>query len=137
MHIEGIIEATTIGGLVYGYESHEGIKANIDAHLAPALIDLPADNINAAMLKLDMLAKGNSFAKSDIKSAFLSAQGRRLGLLVSELLGSRVHDSLEVALTLACGDSARDIAEARVMVCPADRLTSGLLDLQCGAGWSK
>ena len=55
--VEGIGEATTIGGLAYGYESPEGIKANIDAHLAPALIGLAADNINAAMLKLDKLAK--------------------------------------------------------------------------------
>lgn len=39
--VEGIGEATTIGGLAYGYESPEGIKANIDAYLAPALIGLP------------------------------------------------------------------------------------------------
>ncbi len=72
--VEGIGEATTIGGLAYGYESPEGIKANIDAHLAPALIGLEADNINAAMLKLDKLAKGNTFAKSGIESALLDAQ---------------------------------------------------------------
>ena len=114
--VEGIGEATTIGGLAYGYESPEGIKANIDAHLAPALIGLAADNINAAMLKLDKLAKGNTFAKSGIESALLDAQGKRLGLPVSELLGGRVRDSLEVAWTLASGDTARDIAEARHML---------------------
>lgn len=80
--VEGIGEATTIGGLAYGYESPEGIKANIDAHLAPALIGLAADNINAAMLRLDKLAKGNTFAKSGIESALLDAQGKRLGLPV-------------------------------------------------------
>lgn len=114
--IEGIGEATTIGGLAYGYESPEGIKANIDAYLAPALIGLPAGNINAAMLKLDKLAKGNTFAKSGIESALLDAQGKRLGLPVSELLGGRVRDSLEVAWTLASGDTARDIAEAEHML---------------------
>ncbi|MFJ4376226.1 muconate cycloisomerase family protein [Pseudomonas japonica] len=114
--VEGIGEATTIGGLAYGYESPEGIKANIDAHLAPALIGLSADNINAAMLKLDKLAKGNTFAKSGIESALLDAQGKRLGLPVSELLGGRVRDSLEVAWTLASGDTARDIAEAQHML---------------------
>lgn len=114
--VEGIGEATTIGGLAYGYESPEGIKANIDAHLAPALIGLAADNINAAMLKLDKLAKGNTFAKSGIESALLDAQGKRLGLAVSELLGGRVRDSLEVAWTLASGDTARDIAEAQHML---------------------
>ncbi|MCG8294750.1 muconate cycloisomerase family protein [Pseudomonas entomophila] len=114
--IEGIGEATTIGGLAYGYESPEGIKANIDAYLAPALVGLPAGNINAAMLKLDKLAKGNTFAKSGIESALLDAQGKRLGLPVSELLGGRVRDSLEVAWTLASGDTARDIAEAEHML---------------------
>nr|WP_294980447.1 muconate cycloisomerase family protein [uncultured Pseudomonas sp.] len=114
--VQGIGEATTIGGLAYGYESPEGIKANIDAYLAPALVGMAADNINAAMLKLDKLAKGNTFAKSGIESALLDAQGKRLGLPVSELLGGRVRDSLEVAWTLASGDTARDIAEALHML---------------------
>jgi muconate cycloisomerase len=114
--IEGIGEATTIGGLAYGYESPESIKANIDAHLAPALVGLDANNINAAMQRLDKIAKGNTFAKSGIESALLDAQGKRLGLPVSELLGGRVRDSLEVAWTLASGDTARDIAEAEQML---------------------
>ena len=114
--IEGIGEATTIGGLAYGYESPESIKANIDAHLAPMLVGKPADNINAAMQTLDKIAKGNTFAKSGIESALLDAQGKRLGLPVSELLGGRVRDSLEVAWTLASGDTARDIAEAEQML---------------------
>jgi muconate cycloisomerase len=46
----------------------------------------------------------------------LDAQGKRLGLPVSELLGGRVRDSLEVAWTLASGDTARDIAEAEHML---------------------
>ena len=114
--IEGIGEATTIGGLAYGYESPESIKANIDAHLAPMLTGKPAANINAAMQTLDKIAKGNTFAKSGIESALLDAQGKRLGLPVSELLGGRVRDSLEVAWTLASGDTARDIAEAEQML---------------------
>lgn len=113
---EGIGESTTIGGLAYGCESPESIKRNIDAHLAPALIGLDAGNINAAMLKLEVIAKGNTFAKSGIESALLDAQGKRLGLPVSELLGGRVRDSLEVAWTLASGDTARDIGEAEQML---------------------
>ncbi|MCU1716931.1 muconate cycloisomerase family protein [Pseudomonas sp. 5P_3.1_Bac2] len=114
--IEGIGESTTIGGLAYGNESPESIKQNIDSHFAPMLRGLPASNINAAMHKLDLLAKGNNFAKSGIESALLDAQGKRLGLPVSELLGGRVHDSLEVAWTLASGNTARDIAEAEQML---------------------
>ncbi|MFP6847278.1 MAG: muconate cycloisomerase family protein [Pseudomonas sp.] len=113
---EGIGESTTIGGLAYGNESPESIKQNIDSHLGPLLVGQDAANINAAMLRLDKAAKGNTFAKSGLESALLDAQGKRLSLPVSELLGGRVRDSLEVAWTLASGDTARDIAEAEQML---------------------
>ncbi|MFJ3681356.1 muconate cycloisomerase family protein [Pseudomonas sp. NPDC090208] len=111
--IEGIGESTTVGGLSYAYESPESIKTNIDCHLAPALIGLAASNINAAMQRLDKVAKGNTFAKSGLESALLDAQGKRSGLAVSELLGGRVRDSLEVGWVLASGDTARDVDEAQ------------------------
>ncbi|RJG08837.1 muconate cycloisomerase [Pseudomonas cavernicola] len=114
--IEGIGEATTIGGLSYGNESPDSIKTNLDCHFAPLLIGQDASNINAAMLRLDKVIKGNTFAKSGVESALLDAQGKRLGLPVSELLGGRVRDSLEVAWTLASGDTAKDIAEAEHML---------------------
>jgi len=114
--IEGLGESTTIGGLAYGNESPESIKQNIDSHLAPLLVGQDAGNINAAMQRLDKAAKGNTFAKSGLESALLDAQGKRLGLPVSELLGGRVRDSLEVAWTLASGDTVKDIAEAEQML---------------------
>lgn len=88
------------------------------------------------MLKLDKLAKGNTFAKSGIESALLDAQGKRLGLPVSELLGGRVRDSLEVAWTLASGDTARDIAEAQHMldIQPAPRVQAENRRQPGGAG---
>jgi muconate cycloisomerase len=93
----------------------KGIKANIDAHLAPALIGLAADNINAAMLAWTSWPRATP-SPSPARNALLDAQGKRLGLPVSELLGGRVRDSLEVAWTLASGDTARDIAEAQHML---------------------
>ncbi|MFJ1340128.1 muconate cycloisomerase family protein [Pseudomonas caricapapayae] len=114
--IEGLGESTTIGGLAYGNESPESIKQNIDSYFAPLLIGQDASNINAAMQRLDKVIKGNTFARSGIESALLDAQGKRQGLAVSELLGGRVRDSLEVAWTLASGDTARDIAEAEQML---------------------
>ncbi|MBS7661614.1 muconate cycloisomerase family protein [Pseudomonas lalucatii] len=114
--IEGLGESTTIGGLAYGNESPESIKQNIDSYLGPLLVGQDATNINACMQRLDKAAKGNTFAKSGIESALLDAQGKRLGLAVSELLGGRVRDGLEVAWTLASGDTAKDIAEAEQML---------------------
>ncbi|MDR5735757.1 muconate/chloromuconate family cycloisomerase [Caballeronia sp. LZ025] len=114
--IEGIGEATTIGGLSYGEESPEGIKLTIDTYLAPALIGQDATNINAAMLTLNKVARGNRFAKSGLETALLDAQGKRLGVPVSALLGGAVRKTLPVLWTLASGDTARDIEEAEMLL---------------------
>ncbi|WP_175942321.1 muconate/chloromuconate family cycloisomerase [Caballeronia sp. BCC1704] len=114
--IEGIGEATTIGGLSYGEESPEGIKLTIDTYLAPALIGQDAANINAAMLKLNKVARGNRFAKSGIETALLDAQGKRLGVPVSALLGGSARETLPVLWTLASGDTHRDIEEAEMFL---------------------
>lgn len=110
--IEGIGEATTIGGLSYGEESPEGIKLTIDTYLAPALIGQDAANIHGAMARLNKVARGNRFAKSALETALLDAQGKRLGVPLATLLGGTVRDALPVLWTLASGDTARDIEEA-------------------------
>jgi muconate cycloisomerase len=114
--IEGIGEATTIGGLSYGEESPEGIKLTIDTYLAPALVGQDATNINAAMLKLNKVARGNRFAKSGIETALLDAQGKRLGAPVRSLLGGAARETLPVLWTLASGDTHRDIEEAEMLL---------------------
>ncbi|WP_031360879.1 muconate/chloromuconate family cycloisomerase [Caballeronia sordidicola] len=114
--IEGIGEATTIGGLSYGEESPEGIKLTIDTYLAPAIVGHDATNINDAMLKLNKVARGNRFAKCAIETALLDAQGKRLGVPVSTLLGGTVRKTLPVLWTLASGDTQRDIEEAEMLL---------------------
>lgn len=114
--IEGWGEATTIGGLNYGEESPESIKANIDAHIAPLILGIDGASVAQVMAKLRKTIQGNRFAKCAIETALLDAQGQRLGVPVSELLGGRVRDTLPVAWTLASGDTAKDIAEAEVML---------------------
>ncbi|EIK95136.1 muconate cycloisomerase [Pseudomonas sp. M47T1] len=129
--IEGIGESTTIGGLSYGNESPDSIKVNIDTHITALLIGQAADNINAAMQRIERSVRGNTFAKSGIESALLDAQGKRRGLAVSELLGGRLRDSLPVAWTLASGDTGRDIAEAEKML---DVRRHRIFKLKIGAG---
>lgn len=114
--IEGIGEATTIGGLSYGEESPEGIKLAIDTYLAPALAGLDATNIHAAMQRLEKVARGNRFAKSALETALLDAQGKRLNVPVSTLLGGAVRSRMPVLWTLASGDTARDIEEAESLL---------------------
>lgn len=110
--IEGLGEATTIGGLSYGNESPEGIKLTIDTYLAPALANEDATNVHAAMARLGKVARGNRFAKSALETALLDAQAKRLGVPLSTLLGGAVRPALPALWTLASGDTTRDIEEA-------------------------
>jgi muconate cycloisomerase len=111
--IEGIGESTTIGGLSYGEESPESIKLNIDTYFTPLLIGQNACNIHSAMRLLDKNIQANRIAKSGIETALLDAQGKRLGVPISTLLGGAVTDKLPVLWTLASGDTQKDIEEAR------------------------
>ncbi|WDA35444.1 muconate cycloisomerase family protein [Sphingobium sp. YC-XJ3] len=114
--IVGIGEATTIGGLSYGPESPEGIKLAIDTYFAPLLAECDATRPAGAMARLAAHIAGNHFAKSAIETALLDAQGQRVGLSVSELVGGRVRDRLPVLWTLASGNTALDIEEAEAMI---------------------
>lgn len=114
--IVGIGEGTTIGGLAYGGESPEGMKLAIDTYFAPVMIGQDATRVQVLMARIGKVVKENRFAKSAVETALLDAQGKRLGLPVSELLGGRRRDRLPVAWTLASGDTAKDIAEAERML---------------------
>lgn len=114
--IVGIGEATTIAGLAYGPEAPETIKLAIDTYFAPLLENRDATRPAAAMALLARHIVGNTFAKCAIETALLDAQGKRLGLPVSELVGGRRVETLPVLWTLASGDTSRDIAEAEQML---------------------
>ncbi|MCA0257494.1 MAG: muconate/chloromuconate family cycloisomerase [Proteobacteria bacterium] len=114
--VVGIGEGATIGGLAYGGESPETMKVAIDSYFAPVMIGQNAARVQALMARIGKMVKENRFAKSAVETALLDAQGKRLGLPVSELLGGRRRDRLAVAWTLASGDTAKDIAEAEKML---------------------
>jgi muconate cycloisomerase len=114
--IEGIGEATSIGGLSYGDQSPEGIKLVIDTYLAPALIGCDATNVNPTMAAAAAKVQGHSFAKSAIETALWDAQGRRMKQPIHALLGGAMRSSLPVLWTLASGDRDHDIAEAKDLI---------------------
>jgi muconate cycloisomerase len=114
--IVGFGEGTTIGGLSYGAESPEGIKLTIDTYVAPLLRTADLTRVAATMATIGQAVIGNHFAKCAVETALLDAQGKRVGLPVSELLGGARRDALPVAWTLASGDTGRDIAEAQRML---------------------
>ncbi|MFG1241884.1 muconate/chloromuconate family cycloisomerase [Xanthobacter sp. V7C-4] len=112
----GVGEGTTIGGLSYSEESPEGIKLTIDTYIAPLLLGADATRVAALMASVKRAVKGNRFARCAVETALLDAHGRRLGVPVSEFFGGRQRDTLEVAWTLASGDTATDIEEAEAML---------------------
>ncbi|MDF0709227.1 muconate/chloromuconate family cycloisomerase [Muricauda sp. 334s03] len=114
--VEGIGESTTIGGLSYGEESPEAMMVNLNTYFIPLLLGMDATNIHAIMNKLEKNIKGNPITKSGIETALLDAQGKRLGVSVSTLLGGSQHTALDVLWTLASGDTEKDIAEAEKLI---------------------
>ena len=74
--IEGVGEATTIGGLAYGEEIPESIKVNIDTYFAPLLQGMDATRPGAALARARKLFQGNRFAKCAIETALFDAQAR-------------------------------------------------------------
>ncbi len=114
--IVGVGEGTTIGGLAYGGESPESMKLSIDRYVSQVIIGQDASRVQALMARVGKMIKDNRFARSAVETALLDAQGKRVGLPVSELMGGRRRDRLPVAWTLASGDTGRDIEEAETML---------------------
>jgi muconate cycloisomerase len=108
----GVGEAATLGGPRWSEESVEGIKAVIDAHLAPAVLGLDASRFEAAAAAMDAAAKRNNAAKGAIESALFDAVGKTLGVPAVQLLGGTVREAMPVYWTLASGDPAQEIEEA-------------------------
>jgi muconate cycloisomerase len=108
----GVGEAATLGGPRWSEESVEGIKAVIDAHLAPAMLGADASRFEAAAARMDAAAKRNNAAKAAIESALFDAVGRTLGVPAAQLLGGVLRDRMPVFWTLASGDPAQEIEEA-------------------------
>lgn len=116
---QGVIgwgEATTIGGLSYGSESPEAIKSAIECYLAPLLCGKTFNGVAALAEVMNASVKGNTFAKSALETAFLDAQGKVLGLPVSDLLGGALTERLPVLWTLASGDTEKDIEEGKCLL---------------------
>ncbi len=112
----GIGEATTIGGLSYGPESPDSIRLTLETYIKPLLVGKPFISVGATMALLDKAIVGNRFAKCATEIALYDALGHRLQVPVSELLGGRIVDRLNVLWVLASGNLEKDIAEAEQMI---------------------
>ncbi|TNE35264.1 MAG: muconate cycloisomerase [Alphaproteobacteria bacterium] len=114
--IVGLGEATTIGGLAYGEESPESMKVNIETYFAPLLKTCDADDPASAMALLEKHIVGNRFAKCAVETALYDGLGHAEGKPVSDYFGGAQTGRLEVAWTLASGDTGADIDEGERML---------------------
>ncbi len=113
---EGWGEGTAIGGMSYGPESPESIRLAIDSYIAPAILGLDGDDINAITQRVEKLVRGNPIARCAVETALWDGLARRLDVSVAQLFGGPVRETMPVAWTLASGRSESDIDEARQMI---------------------
>ncbi len=118
--LTGLGEAATIGGLAYSDESPESIQLTLEKYFGPILVGQDSKTIGGLLEQVNRAAVGNYFAKMAVETALLDLLGQHVGLPVSELVGGRRRNSLEVIWTLASGDTAQDIEEG-IRVLDANR----------------
>lgn len=109
--VEGIGEASVLGGPHWGVECAEGVQAAIELYIGPALIGQPIDSLEALAHRLARAVRGNPAARSAVEMAGLDLIGRRLGVSAVQLLGGACRTRLPVAWTLSTGTTQNDIAE--------------------------
>ena len=109
--IVGVGEATTIGGLAYGDESPESIRVNLETYFAPVLLACDADDVPGTMRRIAGCIVGNRFAKCAVETALLDGLGQAKGLSIGQMIGDPAVSRVEVAWTLASGETGTDIAE--------------------------
>jgi muconate cycloisomerase len=129
--LEGLGEATTIGGLSYGEEGPETIKVVLDEYIAPLLVGQYSGAVGTLMALLERHVRGNRLAKSAVETALLDLKGQLLGVPVSDLFGGARTETLEVAWGLATGNPAADLAEAEQVLADGRHR---LFKIKVGAG---
>ncbi|AQQ54641.1 muconate cycloisomerase family protein [Planococcus lenghuensis] len=128
---EGWSEVATIGGASYGESTPEAIKANIDAYITPLVIGRDPIHFDKIMMDVSKQVRGNTFAKTVVEAAIIDLAARSKGVPAFELFGGQIHKSLPVAWTLASGDTAADIEEARGML---EKKRHNIFKLKIGKG---
>lgn len=127
----GLGEASTIGGPAWAEESTETIKGIIDQYLTPHLLGRDPRDLQALSALMDRLVRGNRFAKAAVEMALLDLAARALDLPAHRLLGGRVHERIDLAWTLASGDTDADIDEGEAKLAAR---AHHIFKLKIGAG---
>jgi muconate cycloisomerase len=109
-------EAACLGGPTWSEESAESIAVTLERYVAPWLVGRDAAQLEALRLEMARRVQGNPFARAAVEMALWDLNGRALGVPVHRLLGGRVRDRVPLSWSLAVGDAAAELAEARELV---------------------
>jgi muconate cycloisomerase len=83
------------------------------AHIAPVLLNRPADDFAGAAAAMDACMYANTGAKAAIEIALHDLVGRAIGQPVHALLGGKRRERLPLLAVIGTGDTAADLREAR------------------------
>jgi muconate cycloisomerase len=122
---EGLVgwgEAACLGGPTWSEESAESIAATLERYVVPWLVGRDAGQMEALRLEMARRVQGNPFARAAVEMALWDLNGRALGVPVHRLLGGRVRDRVPLSWSLAVGDAAAELAEARELVAHGHRI---------------
>jgi muconate cycloisomerase len=83
------------------------------AHMAPGLLEHPADDFAGAAAAMDAQMYGNSGAKAAIEIALHDLVGRAKGLPLHALLGGKRRERIPLLAVIGSDDTAADLREAQ------------------------
>ena len=109
--LEGLGEASVLGGPHWGAESAEGVQAVIETYLSPFLVGTEIAGLESIASHLARLVRGNSAARGAVEMAAADLLGKRMGMPAVQLLGGPCHPSIPVAWTLCTGSTSGDVEE--------------------------
>lgn len=112
---EGTTGIGEIGRYFEG-ETQAGIIYSIRRFLAPRLQGLDPLNIACLHQEMDLILKGNRFAKAAVDVAIHDLIGKALGVPISVLLGGRYRDKIEVCQSIGIKDTERAMEDAHQYV---------------------
>lgn len=114
--IEGLGEASALGGPTWSGESAESIQATVERYLKPVLLGQEATTVERLLRLMGTAVQDNLFAKAAVEMALLDAVGKFHGLPVYQLLGGLYRESVPLSWSLASGDIDEELDEAREMM---------------------
>ncbi len=102
----------------WSYETAESVSATLQHHLCPLAVNRSPFELNAIKKLADQtitnaVSNGAPFAKSALEIALLDLAGQIAEMPLHQMLGGRLHDTLELCYAISIDEPAAMAAQAR------------------------